>query len=199
MARKAQPHLAPSCDGTILSPPSWHPYSLLAPVVLVCFVLRPRFEAKLEEENRQEQSQADRAVEELNRRREALVQERRKQLKEEMAKMGEVTADEKNAILERHNAELQKLGNALDAEKMRQRAALEEKLARKRDRKKKQMEAALKQKQRSSMVKRHSDQLVQVEAQNRAEREILLATEREVEEELQVGRCNHHGRQTRSA
>jgi hypothetical protein len=130
------------------------------------------YEQQLEQETAEEKKKAEFELGLLNRKKEDLIQERRQRQKEkaEKLKSSEANPDERDKILEQHEQEVQRLENALESEKLRQRSYLEDRLSQRQNKKRKakaaelsaQAEAARKQKQEEERVQ--MEQLARIEA-----------------------------------
>jgi hypothetical protein len=97
------------------------------------------YEQQLEQETAAEKLRAEYELGLLNRKKEDLIQERRQRQKEKAEKLRstEANPDERDKILEQHEQEVQRLENALESEKLRQRSYLEDRLAQRREKKRK--------------------------------------------------------------
>jgi len=115
------------------------------------------FERELEEERAREVEAARHKKDSLAQVKQDLVQQRREMMAADMRKRGTVSDAEKAAIMGKHQEELASLRNTLDAEKMRQTAALQEKMGIRRDRRRRAKQAEM-QNQWAESMRAHSDE-----------------------------------------
>jgi hypothetical protein len=92
-------------------------------------------ERELEQERAREAEKANRLLQELSMRKERMLEERRAKMQEDLARIGTVSEDERTVLMKQHDEDIQKLENAMDAERLRQQAGLQEKLQRRREEK----------------------------------------------------------------
>eukprot|EP01135_Chromosphaera_perkinsii_P006890 Nk52_evm45s621 gene=Nk52_evmTU45s621 len=115
------------------------------------------FEEQLEKDKAIEAEKVNRAIEELNAKKEQMLADRKAKQEKELEELGNVSKDEKDAILSKHTEELQKFENALDTERVRQQSVLKERLAKKRESKRKAKLDQLQQEMKEKVQEKEED------------------------------------------
>ena len=123
-------------------------------------------EAQLELTRERDKTEAQQARDKLERRKQQLIEDRKQRLQDGLEKAAHVSEEQRLALLARHQEDLRKVENAMDAERIRQQGALSEKLQRRQE------------KQRRNRVREMTSEM-------EAEVEELTASQTETTRELQ--------------
>merc|ERR1712136_511886 len=123
------------------------------------------FEKELEVENEADKKKQEKTLNNLARRKEKLLKDKREKIKEEIARAAAAGAseEEQQKILDQHERDVENLTNKMDREKLRMQTQLEERLKNRRKEKKKEAQRSVEERQKEELNKINKEQIKAIE------------------------------------